>query len=1038
MFPTTPKATPAAVPMTDAERLEALLEHTGDLDKAEVLQASIPQWLATADLKVVQALKASLKQSFVAQAKVATALEKLKPLDEFCKEQLDTFLKGKWTIDFDVERDSLDISTTFYSSPTPIPLGYKVSETTASRSLLHAAMENFTSEEARSGGISANSVIRVDAKAQSGPEITPEKFAAFCRELDLGARYQRHIAEALALPAKPVAGVPVNGQASTADIRRLKVLDMQAALHIAYLKKDITQAVYTMLLNVLEQDVPAIQTRNALFDGGPVLWQGLTIHDSCICGVLVFTKVSIDTDAKAKCVVYMPNEPRRPFYEYASLDEFKVYLTLKLQSTSYRKFFAAQYLHGHEKTGFFTQFDKGRTLGTLVASSADTCVADFFYSAFVSKTQEDARILAVPTEDVDEQQREKTLQILLDGGLALLNAAAFFVPVIGQLMLVAVVVDIISEVYEGVLDWTHGERTEALTHLLNVVENLAQMAAFAAGSKVIASVVSKSVKEQAAFFDGFEAVAGSDGKARLWKPDLEPYKQTTALPANVPADSEGLYRHAGQTSILMDGASFRVTRNAAAGTWAIKHPVRESAFQPGVLRNEEGSWRHVHEHAHEWHDGGYALGRTDQRLNDLGSDLEAVAEITEMTPEKLYQLHESGLKLPQRLKDCVERFKIHQRINALIAAMESGETANTDYVQEQLHTLPRLPGWPAERFIEVRDEDDLVISRFPATAPHNDDINSVHVHQPNLDSGQLLDTIINGLYSREVEAMIGVTTTESKSQLLARKIASYLKTNRQPLLDWLYKAYDGTATGDVATLRELVADLPTRVCEQLLENATGRDRSFLRDRKILGMDLARQVSEARAEIRQDRALMGLHLPQLANTDTHKLVLGLMDRVQGWDDGYRLEVRQGTVRGTLLDSVGKSDAASRGVIVKTDNGYQFTQNSGNVASTLVSETLLESILDALPATQRPRMGLTGDDSLDVAMLRSRLSRTATGDPAHTRRVLRGERNETPEHLLACVQADPAATDPYPRGLTRKSGARSGGSGVGLPHRTGGQA
>lgn len=1018
MLTTTSKAAPAAVPMTPAQRLEALLEHTGDLDKAEVLQASIPPWLATADLTVVQALKTAFEQSFLTQAKVKTALEKLKPLDEFCKEQLTSFLKGKWTIDFDVERDTLDITKKTYTSTGVLPVfGSPYEEITTSRSLLHAAMENFTLGEAKSGGLPSDSVIRVDAKAQSGTQVTPEQFATFCRELDLGARYQRHIDETLALPAKPAQGAPVDDRASAADVRKLKVLDLQVAAHMAYLKKDITHAAYTMLLSVIEQDVPAAQTRDALFDGGPVLWQGLMIHDTCVCGALIFTKVSIDTDSKARCVVYMPNEPRRPLYEYPSLDDFKVYLTLKLQTKSYRKSFAGQYLHGHDKTGFFTSFDKGKTLGTLAAAPADTCLGDFFFSAFVSKTQKDARILAVPTGDVDEQQREKTIQALLDGGLVLLNAAAFFVPVIGQLMLAAAVVDIVSEVYEGVVDWTHGERTKALSHLLNVVENVAQLAAFAVGGKII-TAASKGVKEQAAFFDGFEAVTRADGKARLWKPDLEPYKQTTTLPADVQPDSQGLYQHAGLTSIVMEGAPYRVTRNAADSAWTLNHRVRTDAFQPAVERNVEGGWRHVYEHAHEWRDGAYALGRTDQRLYDLGSDLEAIADITGMTPDTLHQLHESNLTLPQRLNDCVERFRIDRRISAMVDAMEKGETSSTDVVQAQLHTLPRLSGWPKERFIEVRDEENLAVSRFPETAPHDDDVNSVHVSRSDLDSGQLLDTVIGGLYPKEVEAMLGVSTTESKSRLLTRKIARHLKSNRQPLFEWLYKTWNGTASGDVATLGEHAADLPVRVRQELLENASGRDRSFLRDRKIPGMELARQVSEAQAVIRQDRALTGLHLPQLANADTDTLALGLMDRVQGWDDGCRLEVRQGSATGPLLDSVGEADAKVLRVIVKTSTGYQVTQTNDNVSSTLTSETLLQSILDALPAAQRARMVFSGSDPLDVPSLRSRLSRAAAGDPVRTGRVLRGERSETPKHLSACVQADPPAAGSYARGMIRK--------------------
>lgn len=1017
-MPATPSETAnAAVPMTPAQRLEALLEHTADLDKAQVLQASTPEWLATADLTVVQALRTSFDQSFVAQGKATTALEALKPLDEFCKAQLTDVLKHRWTIDFDVERDTLEVTQIRYVSTGLLPIGFQNQTHTLSRSLLHMAMENFTQEETLSQGVFKDSSIHINKISNPSQEITPAIFAALCRDLDLGARYQRHINDALALPAKPEKDAPVDDRASTADIRRLKVLDMQVALHVAYLKKDITHAVYTMLLSVIEQDVPAAQTSDAVFDGGPVLWQGLTIHDACMCGVLVFTRVSIDTESKARCLVYMPNEPRRPVYEYASLEDFKVYLTLKLQSTSYRKFFVGQYLHGHDKTGFFAQFDKNRTLGTLVAAPADTCLADFFFSSFVSKTQQDALILAIPTEDVDAQQREKTIQMLQDGGLLLLNAAAFFVPVIGQLMLATAVVDIVSEVYEGVVDWTHGERTEALAHLLNVVENVALMAAFAAGGKVFSQAVSRGVKEQAAFFDGFEAVTRTDGKTRLWKPDLEPYKQSTSLAAGVQPDTQGLYRHAGQTSIVVDGARYQVIPDTA-GALSIKHPVRADAFQPGVERNVEGGWRHVYEHAHEWRDGAYSLGRTDQRLSELGSDLDAIAEITGMTPDKLHHLHERNFKLPQRLNDCVERFKIDQRITRMVTAMERGETANKAFIQEQLHALPRLQGWPAERFIEVSDDENLVVSRFPETAPHDDAVNSVPVSQAQLDAGQLLDTIIDGLYPREVEGIIGRTTTGSKASLLAKEIATSLRSNRQPMYERLYKIYDGTASGDVATLREHAPDLPTRVCQELLENASGRDRSFLRDRKIPGVDLARQVSEAQATLRQDRALTGLHRPLLASVDTEKLALGLMERVQGWDDGYRLEVRQGSVTGTLLDSVGETDAPTRGVIVKKTAGYQVTHNNGNISTTLTSDSLLQSIVDALPATQRTRMGFTDSDALDVPTLRSRILRAATGDPAHTGRVLRGERSKTPKHLAACVQADPPATSDYARGLIRK--------------------
>jgi Leucine-rich repeat (LRR) protein len=1016
MLSTPPKPVSPGAPFTPAQHLEALLDHTSDLNKANVLQATIPQWLTTAELTVVQAFKATLEQVHSCHVKARQALSKLKSLDEFCKEELTTQLKTQWGIAFDVERDTLDIITRTFRTTDPFLHRAEEAITTASRSLLQAAMENFTENEAATGGFPELSVIRINAYSQSGTPRTPAHFAALCRQLDLGARYQRHIDQVMALPPAPAEGIPGNAVASAADIRRLKVLELHTAAHIAYMKKDISRAVYTMMLSLIKQDVPAAQVRGVLFDGAPVIWQGLMIDDASVCGALVFTNVSIDARPNAKCVVYMPNEPRRPLYEYNSLDDFRSWLTLKLQSTTYRPIFARQYLPGHDKIDFFSGFDKDRKLGTLTAIPA-TGFSDFFFSAFISKTHKDALILAVPAKDVDEEQRQKTLKSLEDAGLLLLNAASFFVPVLGELMAVAAIVDIASEVYEGVQDWTHGERNEALSHVLSVVENLAQMAAFAVGGKVVTTAFKQGMQAHAAFFDGFEAVKNSDGTSRLWKPDLAPYQQAVPTKPMLGPDVNGIYKDGENSSIIIEGKIYRITNDPVTKTWSVRHPERQKAFQPIVERSVEGGWRHAQEYVHEW-SSSHALKRMNPGLARFNqNELICIGAITELSPYRLHQLHETGLPLPARVKDCVERFRINQDISRLIARTKRGETSGSRHLQEQLHTLPMLAGWPKQRFIEVLDADDNVVSRFPATAPENDEINSVEVTRKQMSEGKLLDSVIEGLYPKEVEAMIGGSTRESKSLLLARKIGEHLTLDRQPLLDRLYADYDGLPSGDVATLRSYAPDLPTGMCRELIANASGRDRSFLRDRKIPGLDLAAKVIETRHVIRQDRALTGFFIPQLATADTDTLALKLMDRTQGWDDGYRLEVRKDSGTGALLASVGKSAATSTGIIVRTSTGYQVSQGNGTSVRIKTSTRLLDSIYHALPEPQRIRMGLSGPETADISRLRTRLLMAGAGDSQRTARILKGQRIDAPEHLSGCVQADQPATTGYAKSLIR---------------------
>ncbi len=183
----TPAITKASSPVSDAHRLATLVEHTGDLDKADVLHRSLPAWLANADLGVVQALNAALDQSHLVYARASQVLQRLKPLDGFCKQRLTAALKSQWKLDVDVERDTLEVVKMEFSGTGLLPLGYEGEITASSCSLLHAAMLNFTAEEAASDGFLEDSRVRINGKDRSGPDITPAKFAALCRELDLGA-----------------------------------------------------------------------------------------------------------------------------------------------------------------------------------------------------------------------------------------------------------------------------------------------------------------------------------------------------------------------------------------------------------------------------------------------------------------------------------------------------------------------------------------------------------------------------------------------------------------------------------------------------------------------------------------------------------------------------------------------------------------------------------------------------------------------------------------------------------------------------------
>lgn len=103
---------------------------------------------------------------------------------------------------------------------------------------------------------------------------------------------------------------------------------------------------------------------------------------------------------------------------------------------------------------------------SLEGLSVTVSVSRFFFDAYVGKAQLDAWVLAVPVTQVDEDARAQLLQQYLDVGLTLANVAGLFVPGLGQLMMGVAVGQLLGEVYEGVEDWSHQHKTDALGHIV--------------------------------------------------------------------------------------------------------------------------------------------------------------------------------------------------------------------------------------------------------------------------------------------------------------------------------------------------------------------------------------------------------------------------------------------------------------------------------------------------------------------------------------------------------------------------------------------
>lgn len=1001
--------TPGHRSFSATDRLSALMQMTGDLETAETLHATFPPWLASAAPEKIAALAADMARLQACQLTVQPALDALQPLHEFCRSALDVALTDQYKVAFNVEQDSVDLPALdcgCEESDTPDKASKPVA--TARRGLLQAAMHNFTEDEAKEGGFPAGGTVRLAAVPDGLAELTPMAFAETCRTVDLGRRYQEHFAATLGSPAL------------NADIRQLKKSALMVDAHCAYLKGHIGESAFDMTqrLRLSSGTVGQQGATSVLYDRATVHLQGLEFFGACIWGVVIFSKRALKDHPTDGCVVYMPNEPNRPFYEYRTFTHFNVYLHQQLKNRAYADFFTG-YIDETNRVAFCASITRQEDW-ELRTPALTFKLFDFLYESHVTKMQTDARSLAVPTAEIDAAVRLKRLLSYEEAGLLIANIAGLFVPLVGQLMMGVAVGQLLGEVYDGIEDWIHDEKAIAMAHLLSVAENIAMMAAFAAGTKAIGSLIKRTVAEHPVFFGRFTAVLNGQRKPRLWKSDVVPYQQPS-MPARV-VETGGIYRVDGRQLVRVDDAVFEVAFDAELRQWRVCHPARAAAYSPVVEHNGDGGWRFVHEQPEGWLNGFYLLRRIDPQLSDFDeAQLEQLRAITGTPLSDLHRLVQDNQALPARLKDCAERLRIDRKLNDFISDLHAGYTQLPEHAPTQLQALPSLPGWPEHRYIEVLDSERKVVATYPKTLFADDELSLV-VTEDQIGQGQLLQTVVDGLYASEVKALVGEDAAKGlESTALARKLGAAVKADRLPVFNHFYGRYDQSAVTDVQTLRVVFPDLPARLALELIASASSAERLHLRATGRVTLNLAQSAREATAKIGLDHALTGLYLPSIGEAGTHRLAFGLLPRLHGWSSDLSLQLREGSVTGALSASIGSAQAATRRIIVRATGGHQLYDSSGASlgARLFGADGLYDAILSALPESRRAAMGFGPSMREAGSELRAKLLSLGLEDRAVTERIFAGTPVEEARAPAQCLQSDePAATSTYSKTLMRK--------------------
>lgn len=998
--------------------LNTLLDATGDLDSAEALQKNLPAFLLKCSASQLAAIDRTTRQLHAVQLTVGKELATLKPLHTFCIDELNLALRQKWPVDFDVEKDFLSLPGADCGCE-PISTDENGVQTfpAATQTLLQAAMQNFTEEEA-AGDFPVGGQVVVHSATAGVSGLTVAAFAGLCRELDLGQRYQLHFQQVFGLLEGDDKGVVRN--AMIRDIAHMKKLLLQLDTQLAASKNHITPTGLQTVQRLIDAD-GVVSAATPLYNNQTLVMQGLEIFDSCVWGVVVFSARSFESHPQEPCLVYMAGEPERALYEYPSFNAFKQYLTQNLKNRRYKDYFANS-IDEDDKADFFKAVADSAELGSIRSLPITVPLFEFMMQSHLGKMQVDARKLAVPTADIDDDARRKRLLDFLQLGVTVASVAGFFVPVLGQLMMGVAVGQLLGEVYEGIEDWQRGDQQEALSHLLSVAENIALMGVFAGGQKVVGTLGRHLVRSHPAFFGQFTAIYNQAGQPRLWKPDLSPYEHDLPRGFTLADGAEDLHQIGSRFYGRVGHRILAGTTDSAARTWRLQHPGRTEAFSPVLERHIDGGWRAPGEDIEQWRSAAYTLKRIDPQLCDFAdADLDMMRRISGDRYEELQRALRDNLPLSSRLRDTVERLRTERRLRVLIGELEQGQTHSEQPVHEQLRALPKMPGWPTDRYIAVTDAAGEVTATYPLTAVRDDRL-SLLITEDQLAEGQLLQKVIDGLHQKEVDAYLGGSPgRQNKREILAKKLGARLRVDRPAVFQRMYQRYDRIEADDVQKLRNTFVDLPTRHAQRLIDQAPSVERVHLRSTGRVPVGLAHKARAAAREVRVDRALIGLHVPAMANPDTEKLVIQLLPRLSGWDAQLRLELREETLNGPLLEAIGPEPAPPLNTctLVKANGGYEVFDGDGQSLGLVEAsaDDLYQAILKALAPAQRVAAGFPDPVPADGARLRNKLLEIALDEREVAARTLITGKSEPVVFEPACVQADQVMTT-YPRALLRR--------------------
>ncbi|UQS16074.1 leucine-rich repeat domain-containing protein [Pseudomonas sp. HS6] len=985
---------------------------------------ALPDWYRKASKQQRKHVHDSYVESFRAQTRLDKTLAGLHDIHTFAKPLLTGLLKERFNVELDVDNTFLQLIQSIRAGIRSTEIGqFEFSK----MSLLQAALHNFEASECEAGAFHELSGFLIKSQEPGllehiRPAMTVSRFMSACRALDIGGQYQRYLKDFL------YARSPEAQQLLREQFIAARKTALRAAAEQALLRKDIEPVDYTSILAIIAGALqPRQGNRRLWFCELSLMRRRLT---GCLW-LAIGMRHEIP-EHQILYIPDDPHHPLKRYRADEVEPMFKQRFTARDgasaedgRPTVYQRFFS-RFMAYADRPYYFSQFTrdasdarfKNKSASWLARVNAwingmsplpntlvdnvpaapkinqepegDPFLApvnmpfkglgfwddnidpwDYLFTRHCEQMIEDARHYAVPAADVDAAARKTMLSKLLSIGMFALNTVSMLIPVLGEGMMGIMACQLLEESIEGIADWADGDRHAAKEHLVDVAQNLALLGLTAGVAKGLARV--RPVDAVPAIED-LHPVTRADGETRLCKADLNGYERAVAFDPDVMPDARGQYEWQGKYYIRLAGKVYEQYYDRTLKRWRIRHPDDPQAYQPVLSHNGAGAWRHSLENPLTWNR--LTLLRRMGHVSDTCSDAELlkIADISGVSDNALRKMHMDNLPPPPELAEALHLFDTDRNVAQVIEQLETGHAIDHRY----LYIMPliaELPGWPAGRTLEVFDASHLpgtsvkygserVRPDTPYKAP-------IRMTRSDILSGGLPARVLEALDESEINAMLGEAVAKNRPwrpQAFRDQIAAYAQTRRPALFESLYR---DTETLDhwVDTLQRVSPGLSDFAAQDILNHADAGDLASLH---ATGRVPRKMLDEARWHAqrgRLTRALAGLHMEHMMPADTRRLALHTLSRLPGWTDEVRLEVREGSIAGRRLDSIGSETAALRNYVVKRGPVYQAFDEQGRSLNDvpLSGNNFYSSVMQAIPHETRQALGVAHSAGLQRAIV-----------------------------------------------------------------------